>query len=157
MVFQCGSTLETVVIRVEEVMSDIFYSLSVFWNGSSNHSHWDKSSSTDTLLGKLVASVSLLSCSLCFVAHVTLSCFWANKLMMMMMMMMMKMMKTRFERLTKQVNMNPNSYLLYLPLLFSERYVVSSTIDIAFPSVCLRSVWAVSKQRILSESVYTTL
>jgi len=58
----------------------------------------------------------------------------------MLMMMMMMMMKTRFERLTKQVNMNPNSYLLYLPLLFSERYVVSSTIDIAFPSVCLRSV-----------------
>jgi len=37
----------------------------------------------------LVASVSFLSCSICFVAHVTLSCFWANKLMMMMMMMMM--------------------------------------------------------------------
>ena len=35
-----------------------------------------------TFLGQLlVASVSLLSRSICFVVHVTLSCFWANKLM----------------------------------------------------------------------------
>ena len=35
-----------------------------------------------TFLGQLlVASVSLLSRSICFVAHVTLSCYWANKLM----------------------------------------------------------------------------
>jgi len=40
-----------------------------------------------TFLGQLlVASVSLLSCSICFVAHVTLSCFRENKLMMKLMM-----------------------------------------------------------------------
>ena len=37
-----------------------------------------------TFLGQLlVVSVSLLSRSICFVVHVTLSCFWANKLVMM--------------------------------------------------------------------------